>query len=68
MHIQIDGDDRGSYDLKWRGVALSNFDGRNWSNAHAQRPLMTQLEGHFILPARSAGCAGYPPGRFITGF
>jgi protein-glutamine gamma-glutamyltransferase len=54
MHIQIDGDDRGSYDLKWRGVALSNFDGRNWSNSHAQRPLTTQLEGHFILPARSA--------------
>ena len=29
MHIQIDGDDRGSFDLKWRGIALSNFDGRD---------------------------------------
>ena len=28
MHIQIDGDERGSFDLKWRGVTLSNFDGR----------------------------------------
>lgn len=30
MHIQIDGDERGSFDLKWRGVTLSQFDGRNW--------------------------------------
>ena len=28
MHIRIDGDDRGSFDLKWRGVTLSQFDGR----------------------------------------
>ena len=25
MHIRIDGDDRGSFDLKWRGVALSQL-------------------------------------------
>jgi hypothetical protein len=32
MHIQIDSD-RGSHaDLKWRGIALSMFDGREWSN------------------------------------
>ena len=43
MHIQIDGDDRGSFDLKWRGVTLSNFDGRDWSNGRSQRPLAPQL-------------------------
>ena len=32
MHIRIEGDERGSYDLKWRGVALSNFTGKGWSN------------------------------------
>ena len=33
MHIQIDGDERGFYSsLHWRGVALSYFDGRSWSN------------------------------------
>lgn len=33
MHVQIDND-RGSYaNLKWRGMALSDFDGRTWKNA-----------------------------------
>ena len=32
MHIQIDND-RGAFaDLKWRGLALSNFDGKAWQN------------------------------------
>ena len=51
MHIQIDGDERGSFDLKWRGVTLSKFDGRNWSNNRGQRPLSPQLDGHFVLPS-----------------
>src|SRR5207237_5655691 len=49
MHIQIEGDERGGFDLKWRGVTLSNFDGRSWSNHRNQRVLFPQLEGHFIL-------------------
>ncbi len=54
MHIQIDGDERGSFDLKWRGVALSNFDGRVWSNNRQQFPLSPQLDGHFaLLPPRA---------------
>jgi protein-glutamine gamma-glutamyltransferase len=36
MHIQIDGDTVGRYDLRWRGVALANFDGRGWSNPRGQ--------------------------------
>ena len=33
MHVQIDGDTEGqNTELKWRGVALSNFDGKVWSN------------------------------------
>ncbi len=50
MHIQIDGDDRGSFDLKWRGIALSNFDGRVWSNIRDQRPLSPRLDGLFAFP------------------
>ena len=54
MHIQIDGDDRGSFDLKWRGIALSNFDGRTWSNHHEQYLLPERLDGRFVfLPARA---------------
>jgi protein-glutamine gamma-glutamyltransferase len=36
MHIQIDGDSVGRYDLHWRGVALATFDGRGWSNPRGQ--------------------------------
>jgi transglutaminase-like putative cysteine protease len=49
MHIQIDGDERGSFDLKWRGVTLSNFDGRTWSNSREQRVLSPPLDGHFVF-------------------
>ncbi|MGI9102420.1 MAG: transglutaminase TgpA family protein [Terriglobales bacterium] len=36
MHVEIEHD-RGSYaDLKWRGMALANFDGRLWSNPQDQ--------------------------------
>jgi protein-glutamine gamma-glutamyltransferase len=32
MHVQIEGDTRGAYELKWRGVALSTFDGTQWKS------------------------------------
>ena len=32
MHIEIEGDRGGYADLKWRGMALSLFDGKLWSN------------------------------------
>ena len=49
MHIQIDGDARGSYDLKWRGVSLSLFNGKTWSNPHAQNVVMNVGGGRFLL-------------------
>ena len=39
MHIEIQNDMQGAYDLKWRGIALSNFDGKVWSNSYDQTPL-----------------------------
>ena len=45
MHIQIDGDKNGAFDLKWRGVSLSLFNGRVWSNPH-QRYLAPRLPGN----------------------
>jgi protein-glutamine gamma-glutamyltransferase len=54
MHVQIDGDARGAYDLKWRGIALSAFDGRSWSNPSEQYNLSRQGDGRFALwPAQS---------------
>ncbi len=49
MHVQIDGDKRGSYDLKWRGVTLNLFNGNTWSNPHAQHAVVSVGAGRFIL-------------------
>ena len=49
MHIQIDGDKEGLFNLKWRGVALSRFDGRSWSNLHQQYPVAPLPDGRFAL-------------------
>ncbi len=55
MHIQIEGDKRGQYALHWRGVALANFDGRNWSTSPALLPLRRDAEGGFPIPVDSQG-------------
>ena len=49
MHIQIHGDQQGAYDLKWRGIALSSFDGRAWSNSFEQVPVRQTFDGKFHL-------------------
>jgi len=49
MHIQIDGDTRGTHDLKWRGVALSAFDGRNWSTSGQYLTTLRPQDGGFQL-------------------
>ncbi len=46
MHVQIDGDEHGAFDLKWRGVTLNLFDGRNWSNPQEQRVVTRNPGGH----------------------
>jgi protein-glutamine gamma-glutamyltransferase len=57
MHIQIDGDQHGQYALHWRGVALSHFDGTDWSNPHQSYPLARQADGGFAIPFFSQGTA-----------
>lgn len=39
MHVEIEGDNRGVYIDRWRGIALSDFDGTGWSNPARPRPL-----------------------------
>ncbi|HXY04340.1 MAG TPA: DUF3488 and transglutaminase-like domain-containing protein [Terriglobales bacterium] len=53
MHIQIDGDQHGTYDLKWRGVTLNLFDGTSWSNPHEQH-FVRRLNGRFVFPAQQS--------------
>ncbi|MFZ3212113.1 MAG: DUF3488 domain-containing protein, partial [Terriglobales bacterium] len=62
MHIQIDGDTRGGYDLKWRGVALRAFDGIRWSNLQQQATALSNPDGNYDLSAtRAAAVAALPP-------
>lgn len=49
MHVQIDGDTTGAYELKWRGVTLSLFDGHNWSNPLPEMVLPRTGEGRFLV-------------------
>ncbi len=60
MHVQIENDLQGAYDLKWRGVALSSFDGHLWANSYAQTGLRAGLDGsyHLVPPQR-----GVAPGK-----
>ncbi|HVP44289.1 MAG TPA: DUF3488 and transglutaminase-like domain-containing protein [Terriglobales bacterium] len=60
MHLQIDGDPDGRYDLKWRGVALALFDGTRWSNPPGQRALHLSSEGGFDLSRSDTSVIGMP--------
>jgi transglutaminase-like putative cysteine protease len=55
MHVQIDGDEHGAYDLKWRGVSLYLFDGKTWSNPTEQSPLYRQADGRYTLGQKWEG-------------
>jgi protein-glutamine gamma-glutamyltransferase len=55
MHVQIDGDSGGRYDLHWRGVALADFDGRAWSNSREQSFLRRASDNTFIVPRGWSG-------------
>ncbi len=49
MHVEIENDTQGIYDLKWRGVALDAFDGRAWSNSFGSRELPSSGNGSYRL-------------------
>ena len=50
MHVQIDGDRTGRYNLYWRGVALSDFDGHTWSKPRQEIVLQRGLDDSFEIP------------------
>jgi transglutaminase-like putative cysteine protease len=66
MHIEIQNDLVGGYDLKWRGVALSNFDGSTWSNSYSQIQVRPAIDGSYRLaPLAGPRGASAVPGRSI---
>jgi hypothetical protein len=60
MHIQIDGDKVGIYDLRWRGVALAEFDGHSWSNPRQQFMLQRGVDNSFAVPSFGTKIARLP--------
>jgi protein-glutamine gamma-glutamyltransferase len=51
MHVEIDGDRAGRYNLYWRGVALSDFDGHMWSKPRQELVLhRSPAEEGFVIP------------------
>ena len=61
MHIQIDGDQAGLYDLHWRGISLADFDGHAWTNPRDASPLSRRPDTSFALPID-----GRPPRSYAT--
>jgi transglutaminase-like putative cysteine protease len=53
MHVQIEGDQRGAYDLNWRGVALNLFDGQTWYSRQPQIIVPRLSDGRFHLPTQT---------------
>jgi len=49
MHVEIQNDLQGAYDLKWRGVALNRFDGKMWSNAFEPNLMRPGRDGTYRL-------------------
>lgn len=64
MHVAIDGDSFGAFAPKLRGVALSTFDGRTWSNSSGKQTLLRGSDGRFNLDLRSIRSHA-PRGRSI---
>jgi transglutaminase-like putative cysteine protease len=60
MHIQIDGDKVGAHDLRWRGVALADFDGHSWSNPRQQFVLQRGAGNSFAIPSFGTKIARVP--------
>ena len=54
MHVEIQNDLQGVYDLKWRGVALTTFDGRAWTNTYDQVQLRPSPDGSYWLAPLAA--------------
>jgi len=59
MHIQIEGDTEGRYDLHWRGIALADFDGHTWSSLRDPFILSRQPDGSFGMPRRENAPRSY---------
>jgi hypothetical protein len=60
MHIRMDGDFSRAETVHWRGIVLTNFDGRRWfTPTQDQRVIHPDIDGAYWF-----GPAGLPNGQF----
>lgn len=64
MHVAIDGDSFGAFAPKLRGVALSRFNGHEWSNPSNGQPILRGADGRFDLDLHDTAFR-VPQGRSI---
>jgi protein-glutamine gamma-glutamyltransferase len=57
MRIVVDGDPRRFAGVKWRGMALTSFDGKRWYNDNTEETL---LQPAYITPERESNFALMP--------
>jgi len=65
MHIRVDGDKSGSFDLKWRGITLNLFDGRTWLDSHGKYAALRLPDGRFALRPEDEKLASSSKGQSI---
>ncbi|MBA3913697.1 MAG: DUF3488 domain-containing protein [Acidobacteriales bacterium] len=53
MHVQLDGEQKDVLDLKLRGVTLSRFNGKSWSNPQQKFVVPRRPDGSFALSRKS---------------
>jgi protein-glutamine gamma-glutamyltransferase len=60
MRVRIDGDPAHAEDIHWRGIVLTNFDGKRWfTPMHEQAVLSPDVDGTYYL-----GRGQLPPGAY----
>lgn len=52
MHLMVEGDTIGTYQLKLRGAALSRFDGHRWTTAYPRTQNIRTLTGRIGITTR----------------
>jgi protein-glutamine gamma-glutamyltransferase len=58
MHVRVDGDPALAQDVHWRGIVLTNFDGKRW---------FTPAHGENVIPGSPDGVFSFNPPLFAAG-
>ena len=67
MRIRVDGDPAGAEDVHWRGMALTNFDGRRWFNPlRDERVIPSAMDGEYWFGSQGLAAGNFRPLRYTV--